>query len=257
MPGPSMEHNRMQRGWSGAEHMGNVGSDATKANPPPLPPGPTCCLDRSWSLPVLNPQVFQGAGAAPVQERWGRLPQPVGGVPRQPSSPPGQADLTPHGLLQPGFHPSWPPHGKQRLITHLPSFAGYSQVSAFGRCLCHLLPGLWVAGHGDGQGGSRGWQGAAVRPSAGRGYRTGAAQDDNQSSLLSAPWGVRAGWGQGRSPNPCPSPRGRPGQGCPLPAAFPSGFVSAGLRSHPPNMHVGLFPPRGAANPPRNSLGDC
>lgn len=50
---PTLGPSRMQRGWRGAEHVGNVGSDTPRANPPlpPLPLGPTCCLDRSQSLP--------------------------------------------------------------------------------------------------------------------------------------------------------------------------------------------------------------
>lgn len=96
---------------------------------------------------------------------------------------------------------------------------------------CHLPPWLGVAGPGDGWGGSRGQPRAAVRPGAGGGYRTRAAWDDNQSSLLSALWGVRAGWGQGRSPSPRPPPWGRLGtaDACsplpPRPALFPRGRV--------------------------------
>lgn len=43
--------------------------------------------------------------------------------------------------------------------------------------------------------------------------------------------------------------------GCLLPAASLSGFVPTGLCSHPPNIHVGPFPPQGAANPPRIGPG--
>lgn len=76
-------------------------------------------------------------------------------------------------------------------------------------------------------GGPRQWLGFAVCRDAGGGYRTGAAQDDNQSSLLSALWGVRGGWGQRRSPSLHPSPQGLPG--------------TAGAHSLPP-PRLALFP---------------
>lgn len=62
--------------------------------------------------------------------------------------------------------------------------------------------------------------------------------------------------GTGIVPKPLSPTLGMPWDGgCLLPAAFLSGFVSTGLCSHPPNIHVGPFPPRGAANPPRNGPG--
>lgn len=62
--------------------------------------------------------------------------------------------------------------------------------------------------------------------------------------------------GTGTVPKPLSPTLGTPRDGgCLLPAASLSGFVPTGLCSHPPNIHVGPFPPRGAANPPRNGPG--
>lgn len=97
-----------------------------------------------------------------------------------------------------------------------------------------LPSGLQVEGHGDGLGdgvkGGVGW-GLLSALTLAEGYHTGAVWDDNQSSLLSALWGVRAGWGQGRSPRPHLLPYGCLGTAgaCfplpPQPALFPRGCV--------------------------------
>lgn len=55
--GPSMGHSSPQRGWSGAEHVGNVGCDTTKANPPP-PTRSYLLLKQKPEPPSLNPGVF-------------------------------------------------------------------------------------------------------------------------------------------------------------------------------------------------------
>lgn len=104
--------------------------------------------------------------------------------------------------------------------------------------------------------GATGTAGSCLLPRCRRGYRCGAVRDDNQSSLLSARRGVRAGWGRGRSLRPHSLLWGPPGDGgSPIPVAPLPGFVSAGPRSHPPNLPEGPFPPRGAANPPETGRG--
>lgn len=104
--------------------------------------------------------------------------------------------------------------------------------------------------------GATGTAGSCLLPRCQRGYRCGAVRDDNQSSLLSARRGVRAGWGWGRSLRPHSLLWGPPGDGgSPIPVAPLPGFVSAGPRSHPPNLPEGPFPPRGAANPPETGRG--
>lgn len=133
--------------------------------------------------------------------------------------------------------------------------------------VCRELPGVgvWVlpvpppsgvVGHGGGREVEGVCGGAAIRPGAGRGYRTGAAWDDNQSSLLSAPWGVRAGWGQGRSPIPCPPPQGHPGMAGarspppPRPALF--------LQGHVPTRPIFMWAPSlpgGLLIPPETGRG--
>ena len=116
-----------------------------------------------WVLPAARTEAgallfelrdVSGGQAAPAQESC----SPLQGVPVQSHSPPGLADPTPHNLLQPGFHPSWPLCGKRGLITHLPLFAGSTQVSVFECFPCHVPPGPRVVGHRDrceGQGGGR------------------------------------------------------------------------------------------------------
>lgn len=62
--------------------------------------------------------------------------------------------------------------------------------------------------------------------------------------------------GTGTVPTPLSPTLGMPRDGgCLLPAASLSGFVPTGLCSHPPHIHVGPFPPRGAANPPEMGQG--
>lgn len=129
--------------------------------------------------------------------------------------------------------------------------------------ICPELPGvsIWVlpvsspsGPRGDGTwgwtGGLRVWRGAAICPGAGGGYRTGAARDDNQSSLLSALWGVRVGWGQGWSPSLHPPPRGRPRTmgACSSPPPHPALFLQGRVPTRPifmwaPSLPGGLLIP--------------